>query len=73
MPGLTNDLIPMALTGGAIGFNSGGTNEDTVNSATDINDGNYHHVVVTRDQATGEKQIYIDGVFSTNDFAPPVC
>jgi hypothetical protein len=67
--GLTNDLIPMALTGGAIGFNSGGTNDDSINSTTDINDGHYHHVVVTRNQATGEKQIYIDGVFSSNDFA----
>ena len=71
MPGLTNDLIPMALTGGGIGFNSGGTNDDTLNSVTNINDGLYHHVVVTRNQATGEKQIYIDGVLSTNDFATP--
>jgi hypothetical protein len=70
VPGTTNDLVPMALTGGAIGFNTGsGTVDDTVNSATDINDGHYHHVVVTRNQATGEKQIYIDGAFNTNDFA----
>jgi hypothetical protein len=69
VPNLASDLIPVALTGGAIGFNSGGTNDDTLNSATKINDGHYHHVVVTRNQATGEKQIYIDGVFSTNDFA----
>ena len=71
VPNLTNDLIPLALTGGAIGFNSGGTNDDTLNCATDINDGHYHHLVVTRNQATGEKQIYVDGVFSTNDFATP--
>ncbi|MGD1086262.1 MAG: LamG-like jellyroll fold domain-containing protein [Verrucomicrobiota bacterium] len=71
VPGLANDLIPVALTGGAIGFNSGGTNDDTLNSATNINDGHFHHVVVTRDQTTGEKQIYIDGLFSTNDFATP--
>ena len=69
VPNLASDLIPVALTGGAIGFNSGGTNDDTLNSSTKINDGHYHHVVVTRNQATGEKQIYIDGVFSTNDFA----
>jgi hypothetical protein len=68
--GTTNDLIPMALTGGAIGFETGSdTVDDTLNSATDINDGNYHHVVVTRNQATGEKQIYIDGEFNTNDIA----
>ncbi len=64
----TNDLIPVALTGGAIGFYTGNTNGgDTINSATDINDGNYHHVVVTRNEATGEKQIYIDGALSVSD------
>ncbi len=69
IPGPADDLIPLALAGGGIGFNTGqaGGNDDTLNSATDINDGNYHHVVVTRNQATGEKQIYIDGEFSSSD------
>ena len=72
IPGPADDLIPLALAGGGIGFNTGqaGGNDDTLNSATDINDGNYHHVVVTRNQATGEKQIYIDGEFSSSDMPP---
>jgi hypothetical protein len=67
--GPANDIVPMALTGGAIGFNTGGGSDDTINTSIDINDGTYHQVVVTRDQATGEKQIYIDGTLNTNDFA----
>lgn len=70
VPGLAKDLIPVALTGGTIGFNTGSDSaDDTINSTTDINDGDYHHVVVTRNQATGEKQIYIDGELSSSDSA----
>jgi hypothetical protein len=67
VPGQHYDLVPAALDGGQIGFNTG-PNDDTLNSVTNINDGNYHHVVVTRNQATGEKQIYIDGMLSDFDF-----
>jgi hypothetical protein len=71
VPGLANDIVPVALTGGAIGFNTGGDmyGDDTLNTWQDINDGVYHHVVVTRNQATGEKIIYIDGVLNTSDTA----
>jgi hypothetical protein len=68
VPGSANDLVPAALDGGEIGFNTG-PDDDTLNSTTDINDGNYHHVVITRSQATGEKQIYIDGVLNNSDSA----
>lgn len=63
--GQANDTLPMALTGGTIGFNTGGSEDDTLNSLNDINDGNYHHVVVTRNQQTGRKIIYVDGVVNT--------
>jgi hypothetical protein len=69
VPGPANDIIPIALTGGDIGFNTGGANDDTVSSSGDINDGQYHQVVITRTRATGEKRIYIDGVFNNSDFA----
>ena len=70
IPGTANDLVPAALDGGQIGFNTGGPyGDDTVNSMVDINDGNYHHVVITRQEATGEKRIYIDGVLNNTDFA----
>jgi len=64
--GLANDVIPLALTGNKIGFNTGGSfQDDTINSATSVNDGNYHHVVVTRNQLTGQKIIYVDGVLDS--------
>jgi hypothetical protein len=71
VPGQAYDLIPVALTGGSIAFNTGGTSDDTINSTIHINDGTYHHVVVTRNQATGAKQIYIDGVLNVSDVATP--
>jgi hypothetical protein len=61
-----NDVIPMALTGNKIGFNTGGDSGDvTLNSTASVNDGNYHHIVVTRNQQTGQKIIYIDGLFDS--------
>ncbi|HWD21184.1 MAG TPA: CARDB domain-containing protein [Verrucomicrobiae bacterium] len=64
--GLANDLVPVALTGGAVAFNTGGDFDDTLTSGATVNDGNYHHIVVTRDQPTGVKQIFIDGVLDTS-------
>jgi len=66
--GLANDVLPMALTGSKIGFNTGGSSDDTLHSHTSVNDGNYHQVVVTRDQVSGLKIIYIDGVPDATDF-----
>jgi hypothetical protein len=77
LPGVANDVIPIALTGGSIGFNSGGSEDVTLNSVASVNDGNYHHIVVTRNQATGQKIIYIDGAFdsfssgTTNSLSDP--
>jgi hypothetical protein len=70
VPGTADDLVPIALTGGQVAFNTGNTTygyDDTINSSTLVNDGNWHHVVVCRNQATGEKDIYIDGVLDTSD------
>ena len=51
--GQANDVVPIALTGNTIGFNTGGDSEDvTLNSTASVNYGNYHHVVVTRNQQT---------------------
>ena len=64
--GLANDVIPIALTGSKIGFNTGGDSEDvTLHSAATVNDGIYHHLVVTRNRITGQKIIYIDGIFDS--------
>lgn len=69
VPGLANDIIPAALTGGEIAFNTGGSSDDTLSSSADVNDGQYHHVAITRNQLTGEKDIYIDGQFDNADTA----
>jgi len=42
VPGQFNDIIPIAQTGGAITFATGGANDDDLPSTIDINDGNYH-------------------------------
>jgi Concanavalin A-like lectin/glucanases superfamily len=68
--GVANDLVPIALTGGQVAFNTGnpdGGYDDTINSSTIVNDGNWHHVVVSRNQPIGEKDIYIDGALDTSD------
>jgi hypothetical protein len=57
------DLTPVALTGGAVAFGTGGTpGDDTLTSAKLVNDNLWHHVVITRDQLSGQKRIFIDGV-----------
>ena len=63
--GVANDTVPIALVGGEVAFNTGGDEDDTLNSSKTVNNGSYRHIVVTRDQATGNKAIYIDGVLDS--------
>jgi len=62
-----DQVIPMALTGSKLAFLTGGGTLDTLHSATSINTGNYIHLVVTRNQSTGQKNIYINGVLDASD------
>jgi Concanavalin A-like lectin/glucanases superfamily len=67
---VTNDLVPIALTGGQIAFDTGNSQygyDDTLTSIASVNDGSWHHIVVCRNQMTGEKDIYVDGVLDTFD------
>ena len=65
--GGVGDAVPIALTGGQVAFNTGdGYYDETLNSIETVNDDTWHHVVVTRNQATGEKAIYIDGAFANS-------
>ena len=67
------DLIPVALTGGQVAFNIGdGVSDNTLNSSATINDDTWHHVVVTRNLSTGERQIFIDGNLDSSDTASTV-
>ena len=69
IPNDARDVTPVALTGGAVAFGTGGTpGDNTLTSSNHVNDNSWHHVVVTRDQTTGQKRIFIDGV---EDLASP--
>jgi hypothetical protein len=67
---VTNDLVPIALTGGQVAFDTGDAQygyDDTLTSVASVNDGSWHHIVICRNQSTGEKDIYVDGVLDTFD------
>ncbi len=67
------DVLPIALTAGQVAFNTGdGSTDQTLNSAATVNDGSWHHVVVTRKQSTGEKQIFVDGLLDSSQVGPTV-
>lgn len=71
LPGQHNDVIPMALVGGDIGFNTGFPGgDDTLNTSQEIDDNAWHLIVVTRDQTTGLKLEYIDGVLDSDPNNP---
>ena len=67
--GNINDTIPLSITGSKAAFTTRGGDSgasDNLHSLTSVNDGNYHLITVTRDQGTGEKQIYVDGNFENS-------
>lgn len=66
----TNDTIPLAITGSRAAFTTRGGDPgafDNLHSASVVNDGNYHLITVTRNQATGEKRIYVDGLLEASE------
>jgi hypothetical protein len=63
LPGSANDGIPIALNGDQAGHFTGGAGQgNTIHSSSAINTGEFVHVVVTRNLATGEKKIYVNGM-----------
>ena len=69
--GAPGDVVPMALTGHKLAFLTGdnfGGGDDTLHSSANIDTGAYVHLVVTRDQVTGEKKIYVNGQLDASDF-----
>lgn len=57
------DFAPLVLNGGYILFNTGdGQNSgQTLSSTVTVNDGNWTHLVATREAATGRMRLYING------------
>jgi hypothetical protein len=71
--GAGGDAVPIALTGGQVAFNTGdGTTDQTLGSTATVNDGSWHHLVVTRNLSTGEKQIFIDGALDSSQIGTMV-
>jgi len=54
-------VVPMALTGHKLCFLTANNSVDVLHSTASIDTGSYVHVVVTRDEATGVKNIYVNG------------
>ena len=63
--GVTDDF-GTALLGNRVGFGVGNW-DVTVHSTTPVNDDNWHHVVATRDKASGSITIYVDGELEDSD------
>ena len=64
----SDQVIPMAVTGSKLAFLTGGIVASTLHSTTSITTGSYVHVVVTRDQTTGQKKIYVNGALDSSGF-----
>jgi hypothetical protein len=58
--------MPMGQTGSKLAIYTGGSMQNILHSRTNINTGQYVHVVTTRDQQTGEKRIYVNGVLDAS-------
>jgi hypothetical protein len=59
MPGATADF-GTSLLGNKVAFGVGGA-DTTIQSTGAVNDGNWHHVAVTRNGTSGAMQLYLDG------------
>lgn len=55
--------LPLSITGNKAAFTIYDSNGDpiTVHSTTDVNDGSYHFLAVTREQSSGLMQLFVDG------------
>jgi len=51
----------LALVGDKAGFGIGYNGDNTILSTTPINDGQWHHIAITRIKSTGEMRLYVDG------------
>jgi hypothetical protein len=58
-----------SLAAGKFAFGVGQP-DTTLTSTSAINDGAWHHLVATRNSATGATQIYVDGVLNANGTGP---
>ena len=69
VPGVANDFGISLITNGAVGFGVGNPNT-TLTSVASINNGQWRHVAVTRDSASGSMTTYIDGALDSTITGP---
>jgi hypothetical protein len=63
----------LSLLGNKAAFGIGDPNNNTdvtIRSRTAINDGNWHHLAVTRDGASGKVSLYVDGIQEATAIGP---
>lgn len=61
----------ISLYGGRIAFGvARGANENTICSASGVADGQWHHIAVTRNTATGQLRIFVDGQVDAQGSGP---
>ncbi|RYD39515.1 MAG: LamG domain-containing protein, partial [Verrucomicrobiaceae bacterium] len=68
VPGAAADW-GVSLIGNRLGFGIGNADK-TILSTTNINDGTWHHIAVTRVSTTGAMRLYVDGTLQTSDTGP---
>jgi len=64
-----HETMPMGQAGTKLNFYTGGSTQNIIYSKSDINTGKWTHVVTTRDQQTGEKCLYVNGVLESSAFS----
>ena len=68
MPGSANDFgISLMGTNAAFGV---GNPDTTISTTSGISDGLWHHVTATRDAASGQMKLYLDGSLQTSTTGP---
>lgn len=75
--GYAPDMIPMAIVNGNLAFGTGCLDSidgyDTLTSTVPVNTGEWVHVAVTRDNTTGGKQVYLNGVLNNANLEGRTC
>jgi hypothetical protein len=70
--GVRNDFgVSLLRDKAAFGVNGPGFGDVTIRSASAVNDGYWHHIAATRDSASGEINLYIDGIRQAAGLAAP--
>jgi O-glycosyl hydrolase len=65
----TTDDFGVSLVGGNVALGIGNP-DTTITTASAVNDGQWHHVVATRNAVSGQMLVYLDGVLQASGVGP---